>query len=311
MEPLAPVVPVRRPGTLGGLTLAILVASGPGIAGAHFCGDGETNQAIEECDTPDDTVCPGLCSTTCKCAVCGDGVLDDPAEDCDIGNDFSCPGTCLPTCACPTCGNGVVEFPERCDGTDDGACPDQCSQECRCPSPCGAQPDPASSCRQALGNTLLVRDRADDTADRLRWKWANGAATTLADFLNPVAGATARYGICLYDGALQPLIDTEVSPAGDCAGVPCWRPTSNGYTYKDATAGQNGITSLKLQGGATGSAKIDLKAKGSTLNTPRPRLRLPVVVELVIDEGGTRSCWQSTFDAAAVNETGRFLAKQP
>jgi hypothetical protein len=296
---------------LAAMLLVLLVAGDPRRAAAHFCGDGETNQAVEECDPRDDAACPGLCSSLCECAVCGDGVLAQPVEQCDQGDDFACPGNCQPTCLCPTCGNGVAEFPETCDGPDDTDCPGLCSAECRCPSPCGAIPDAAAVCRQPGAGLLVIKNVEQNSGDRLRWKWAKGAQTSPSDFLDPVSNPAASYGICLYDGALQPLVDARVYPASNCEGGPCWLPHGSGYAYKDPAAAADGITTVKLKAGASGAAQVQVRARGPGLNTPRPQLRLPVVVQLIAEQGASRHCWQSTFDGARINEPGRFSAKLP
>lgn len=131
-----------------------LVASGPA------CGDGQVNQAGEQCD--DGNSLPGDgCSGTCvvepyfacttpgepcvSTIVCGDGQVG-PGEACDDRNTTSGDG-CSANCtevekgyACRTagepcvrvflCGDGVVDSNEGCDdgGNEDG---DGCSARCR------------------------------------------------------------------------------------------------------------------------------------------------------------------------------------
>lgn len=94
-----------------------------------ICGDGIIQQG-EQCETGDDTACPGGCMTdTCLCAVCGNGVQEQ-GEECDGSDGCS---TCLPNCTCATCGNAIVEPPvEQCEATDDSACPGLCDIDCVC-----------------------------------------------------------------------------------------------------------------------------------------------------------------------------------
>lgn len=67
------------------------------------CGDGEVNQANEQCDDGNNAACDG-CSPTCTFEFCGDGVVCPP-EECEPGDfcgedaDF----TCNEDCTCPRC----------------------------------------------------------------------------------------------------------------------------------------------------------------------------------------------------------------
>lgn len=65
------------------------------------CGDGAVNRADEDCESGDDSRCPGSCDpTTCRCAaICGDDVADAPYEQCDGTDDSACPGSCV-GCVC-------------------------------------------------------------------------------------------------------------------------------------------------------------------------------------------------------------------
>ena len=66
---------------------------------AAYCGDGEINQAEEECDdgaeNADDT--PNACREDCTLPICGDGVHDDDTEACDDGNYWDQDG-CSASC---------------------------------------------------------------------------------------------------------------------------------------------------------------------------------------------------------------------
>jgi cysteine-rich repeat protein len=77
------------------------------------CGNG-VRQAAEECDGPDDDLCPGACeNATCTCPqpVCGDG-MREIGEECDDGDTNGGDG-CGPTCL--LCGNGITDDGEQCD----------------------------------------------------------------------------------------------------------------------------------------------------------------------------------------------------
>ena len=62
------------------------------------CGDGERNQASEQCDNPD----PAICNTNCRFPTCGDGEVNPANEDCD-DTDRS---ICNSNCKFPLCGDG-------------------------------------------------------------------------------------------------------------------------------------------------------------------------------------------------------------
>jgi cysteine-rich repeat protein len=128
-------------------TMSVMLKGSGGIDNIVFfwCGDGEVNQAGEECDGTDDAECPGECiapgeANECTCPepepICGDNVVNQETEDCDGTDDDNCPGLCTLNCGCPlpVCGDNVVnQANEECDGTDDDACPGECQQDCTCP----------------------------------------------------------------------------------------------------------------------------------------------------------------------------------
>ncbi len=109
------------------------------LIAAAVCGNGVQDPG-EECDTLDDTACPGACTLNCTCAptpMCGDGIVNQAGEICDGLDDAACPGACQADCSCPalpTCGDGSVnQAGEVCDGADDAACPGACKIDCTCP----------------------------------------------------------------------------------------------------------------------------------------------------------------------------------
>ncbi|MBI5504513.1 MAG: exo-alpha-sialidase [Deltaproteobacteria bacterium] len=180
-------------------------------------------------------------------------------------------------------------------------------------SPCSASP--ASGCRQAAAGAsrVLLKDNSVDAKDRFLWKWSKGAVTNVSDFSDPVAGS-ASYHVCLYDSsaAAQPLMDLSVAPGGTCATKPCWKLAgTTGFAFKDKAAAQYGITVVRLKAGATGKAKVVVKGANAALPTPTLPLTTAVTAQLLIDDGATVQCWQTTFSAAALrNDATTFLAKQ-
>jgi cysteine-rich repeat protein len=231
------------------------------------------------------------------------------------------------------CGNGVVELfgqIEQCDdgNTDDGDC---CSAACQfetaggpcprgtcnasgtCITPaCGA--GPAAGCRLAAAgsSSVQLRDDAVDTKDRLQWKWAKGAPTDVNDFEDPVGG-TATYHVCVYDSSprTQPLSEMGVPAGGICGTAPCWKATGDtGFRYRSKAATPNGLTRLRLKASPT-RPSVQTIGRGANLPMPALPLTLPVTVQLVVADGMTTECWQTTYAGAAVNEASRFRASGP
>jgi cysteine-rich repeat protein len=64
-----------------------------------MCGDGEVNQALEECDDGNNESCDG-CSFDCREEFCGDGILCGE-EECEAGDVCQDGEACTDQCACP------------------------------------------------------------------------------------------------------------------------------------------------------------------------------------------------------------------
>jgi cysteine-rich repeat protein len=99
----------------------------------EFCGDGITNNNIEECDNggANSNTTPNACRETCVNAFCGDGIIDN-AEECDDGNNNNndiCNNQCQNN---SSCGDGQIDSGETCDdgntAFNDG-CSDLCALE--------------------------------------------------------------------------------------------------------------------------------------------------------------------------------------
>jgi len=147
--------------------------------------------------------------------------------------------------------------------------------------------------------------------DQLTWKWKRGAAA-LADFGDPVH-SSATYRLCLYDGSrnAQPLLEANVPPGGMCGTRPCWRATSTSFVYQSTVGDPDGVMKLMLKAGVPGRAKIQATAKGANLQTPALPLTLPVTAQLVIADGASSQCWQTTFTTTTVNDVSRLSAVGP
>jgi hypothetical protein len=166
-------------------------------------------------------------------------------------------------------------------------------------------PTPDAGCRTAVAPgaaAVVLADRTPDTKDQLLWKWAKGAATSLAELGDPLA--STHYDLCLYDGTPR-LIASALAPAGGtCSGRPCWRARRSGFSYARKDLLPNGTFELDLRAGVDGRARIALKGKGEPRAMPTlPIGALPVTVEL----HGAGICWSARDDGGVQrSEAGLF-----
>ena len=143
---------------------------------------------------------------------------------------------------------------------------------------------------------LIMKDKPGLAGDRFTWRWANGAATTKADFGDPLT--TTDYALCVYDGASTLVTEAHANAAAHCNGNPCWKESTTGFKFREAVGGASPHSlRLTLKEGAAGLAKITVSGKGG-INPAIPPLPVtqPVDVQLV---NGAGTCWQSTYSAPA------------
>jgi hypothetical protein len=164
------------------------------------------------------------------------------------------------------------------------------------------------ACVTAAKSKLIIKDKTDNTKDKLVWKWTKGGATTLADFDDPTAAST--YALCFYEGVGSTLIGEAEIEAGSN-----WGPVgSKGYKYKNTAGNADGVTKVLVKSGTAGKSKALVKGKGANL----PDFTLPldvagpgVVVQL--RNNGNGKCLTSAFDQPKKNQaapTGLFKAKE-
>ncbi len=249
-------------------------------------------------------------------AVCGDGTLTFP-EECDDGNTD--PGDCCsPTCEQQTSGpcedGDACTTGDTCDstGTCVGGPPpdcddhDLCTQD-SCDPITGCVNDASPRiCRTAGKSLLLWKHAADDSKDKLVWKWIKGQATDPSELGDPTQSTS--FGLCLYAGSTAAAITgLEVGP--DSA----WSPIGKGFKYNDNGGTAQGIQKMILKGGDEGKAKMLVKGKGSGLpDFDLSTLQPPVTVQLVnSDTNDTGVCWESTYlsDDVIKNEANQFKGK--
>jgi uncharacterized delta-60 repeat protein len=322
------------------------------FVGDPTCGDGELS-AFEDCDD-ENTVDGDCCSSTCHydpvdspCPdddLCNGDETCDGAGTCDPGIALDCgedgnPCTedaCDPIDGCVTlpepvdtpCPDGdVCNGDETCDGTgtcdpgmifncDDG---DACTQSfCDPVDGCVHPAEPATRCLTAWAKgSLLVKENVAGR-EKFLARLLNGPALGQSDFGDPLLGAGTAYTICLYDDADGLAGQVEVDRAGQqCAGNDCWRPLGPlGYLYKDKDASANGMTSMKLFGGAAGKSRILLRAANNSL---KGQTSLPTGIAAAlagsssatvqIHGSDTPGCFSTTLSRVAKDTGSLFKAK--
>ena len=253
------------------------------------------------------TACPADAKSTAVCRPSVDSC--DVAESCDGAAD-ACPAdVTLPDGAACDDGDACTQTDvcqdAICQGSDPLDCNDvdPCTTDsCEPLSGCVNADVPAGGCLTAGTSLLLIKDGADDTRDKLLWKWLKGAAMSQADVADPIADA--EYAVCLYAGATDLPIGRAALPAG--AG---WQALgSKGFKFKGASP--DGLSQALLKGGAAGKSKAQVKGAGAALPDPVLPLEYPVTVQLRKD--GSSLCLESIFTATAEkkNTAAQFKAKQ-
>lgn len=154
---------------------------------------------------------------------------------------------------------------------------------------------PPSGCRAAGRSKLVVKHGR--RASRITYAWRRGAATSRADFGDPIAGATG-YALCLYDAPADvPALRAAALAASGrpcaAAGAPCWREANRGLAYADGAGTPGGLVSLVLRPGAAGQAGLRATAIGESLSAAGLPPLDPPVTAVVTSSAGV--CWGSVF----------------
>jgi hypothetical protein len=180
-------------------------------------------------------------------------------------------------------------------------------------SPCPTIPAPGCVAPGVGGKSLLqIRTDPDDPTggkDKLKWKFKGGPALAQADFGDPTTATS--YALCIYDdSALEVTVDV---PPGDTT----WKPVGGkGYLFKDPNGSADGVTGVKLFGGAAGKGKLQTKGRGANLPPLVPASpttffanQTSVVVQLHESDG---DCYETEFTAAdeRKNDGTQFTARR-
>ena len=276
-----------------------------GVCDLNETCDGAGTACPAQAFEPSTTVCRGAandCDAAENCtgtgAACPADVFQPDGANCDDTQTCTVADMCVAgVCAGDSnvCGDGTLQGScnEECDDGNvvNG---DGCSATCQ--KEFGCDVAPAVGCRLPVVSAkaqLQLANKAPDIKDRLRWKWAKGAATTIADFGTPLT--TTDYAFCVYDaGTLVAKI--KIPAGGTCAGKPCWSVKSTSMKYKDKDLTPDGIQQLKLKTGVNGKAQIQIKGRGDNLPMPTLPFTQPVRAQLLSSDG---VCWEATFSAPA------------
>jgi hypothetical protein len=265
--------------------------------------------------------------------VCDDSVVD-PGEQCDGGLSNGGLGSCC-TSMCQLAASGSVcrpatgscDIAETCSGST-GTCPTDAFQPAGTPCPddgnlCTADEcDGAANCVHppfitpgcnepvAAGRaTLLLQENASAAADVASWSWGKGAATSFADFGDPLHGTT-DYMLCVYDqrGSSTTLeLSDEIPHGGVCGSKPCWRSVaSKNLRYRNTNLTPSGKLQASMKAGPAGKASIKVSGKSSVFAVPTLPLVPPVTVQLKASNG---MCWDANYSSPSVNTTTEFKSK--
>jgi hypothetical protein len=256
-------------------------------------------------------------------SLCGNGAIDSRpsyTEDCDEGAaNGTAASCCTSTCTFKTNGSSCDDG-DTCtqgDACTDGTCIPTSAQVCDLCEICDPMggcveaPKPADACKAtALTKkaSLVMKDKTPDKGDRVVFKWKNGAATTAAEFGNPVSPSGPGYALCVYD-ADESLVFKSTAPAeGICGSKPCWKAlAATGFRYKDSARTPNGADKVLLKAGLQGKAKTQFKGKGDNLEDFGLPYSVPLTVQLQSGNGG---CWGATFSSnITTNSAVQFKGK--
>ena len=214
-------------------------------------------------------------------------------------------------CTETACTNGDGCCPVGCDmSTDDDCPPPPTTTTTTLPSACASMPE--MGCLDGEGASFQIKDSDDDTKDQIKWKLKKGDGFAQNVLGNPAT--TRAYSLCIYDetGGVPALVGTiTIDPNAN------WEDKSpKGFSYKDKTGTEDGVTKASLKPGATTKSSVSVSAKGTAIPMPLHyslteifNVDTAVTVQLVNDE--TSLCWTSEFTTVKANTAEQFKASAP
>lgn len=201
-------------------------------------------------------------------------------------------------CSHANCGGAPVADGTPCDDARVCTSPDSCEA-----GTCMGTAALATGCRQpdvAGRASLVLRDPTATVHDRLTWKWTRGT-TPPAELGNPAT--TSAYDLCVYDesaGVPEVVFEAHLDPSS------LWTPFNRGWKFKDRDL-TSGLASVVLKSGASGSASIVVKGKGSTLVLPD--LPLEQDGKVTVQLRNDLACWEARYSTSTANRSDLFRAK--
>jgi hypothetical protein len=154
----------------------------------------------------------------------------------------------------------------------------------------------------AAKSKMSFKNNADDTKDQGQFQWKSGAETLVTEFSDPTTtGETWSW--CTYDNGVL------VRGSDVASGAVGWAASgTTGFQFKGDV---EGVAQIKVKAGEAGKASVSVKAKSKLGNFVSPTLPLtgPTVAQLVIDNGVTTTCFQSTAGIPSKNDAASFSAK--
>jgi CSLREA domain-containing protein len=159
---------------------------------------------------------------------------------------------------------------------------------------------------QARGAKLGIKTTSAGT--KLAWSW-RGAIPSPADLGTPLAGT--NYVVCVYEtvAGAEHAVLTGVLPGGTCDPGPCWKPSADGFTFKNHAGTPSGFVDARLRGNATRPGSLALKARGPSFLAPTLPLGLDPQVVVQLKRMDAPACWEARFSAAKRNDGSAFTAQ--
>ena len=114
------------------------------------------------------------------------------------------------------------------------------------------------------------------------------------------------YALCIYDDAdvLVASVDINGTAGAICDGKPCWKVAGSGLMYGDKAGSEDGVSQLKLAGGAAGKAAVQLKAANNADN------RLPTGVASALQTSASAKLQFTNSEDGCQEATVTVIKKQ-
>ena len=251
--------------------------------------DGEDTELA--CTRPKVGVCPAAFPTG---GFCGDGERDESLEECDDGN-FRDEDGCSSSCEREECGDGVVQagLGEQCDDgntVDRDGCSGECAPDVDCPKPRG------DACFQLTRDEtpiLLIKDSAVDRRDLVKWHWKHGECTLPEDFGDPTDGTRESMTLELVDDESTSVFKRQIPAGGTCGpqNRDCWSAVERGYKYVDPDA-TTGVEFLLLKSAPEGRSRIEMVARGGSVEPPALPVSGALTARLTTSAG---TCFEARY----------------